>query len=768
MRVLDVATGQVRDVSESEAVSGYREGAYRLQRDAEIPMLDASGQYVAVRQEGLGGALDAGFQVASQEAFARAESEALHGGLGSAALAGVEGAGRGLTLGLSEGALGAALGDDYAAAARARAEANPIASISGEVAGAVLPALVSGGASGTSLAARGARAATALPRLAARGGLAAESAVARALGEGTTALGRIGRSAISKGVGAAVEQLPSAVGHGVSTALLDRDATAEKILAQVGLETIAGGMAGSILGGATRSSAEAYQAYQALAKRVFGDATHPGVGKQLVRLSAAMSGDDPAALSRLALGDSGGGILSESARANRALAYGAEARERTVQELSESLSDTRAALSRVRVAAAREPSAVATGALDAIGKVDTADTRLANMRIFRPDAGADTDGVRSHLSQLTDPVRDQTSTAISDWMKAGDALSKVDAPPKSELGQAIAHYRAAASRANAAAAKASDAVVLTNQARALTQASGGQDSAIGLGTVASLALDSALPLAGGAALNSARSAVRALSAPGSALERLATVERLAQGLSSRLDGGLDRYLAQVSGGARVAARTASSATTRAAGASARRTYDRAREQLEAAHDDPRGLAAAVARSTRHVDADAPEVAAAVRASVARAQSYLASRMPRARQTGPWARSEPSAADIAKFAKLVSAVEDPVGTLTSELEAGTLSRETMQVIREVYPTLAAQITARVAAGVADMDRPPPYSERVRLSLLLGQPLDPSLRPEAIAARQAVYVAPPPHPPQSQSDALSGVADAYETSAERATE
>jgi len=347
MKVLDLQTGAEVDLPESEVARRYAEGTVRTQQGARVPMRTAHGNLTSVAAEDIPSALAGGFTPATEAEFQRADMEARYSTPGQIALTGVEGAGRGLTFSGSDLVLGLALGDEYAEDARRRQQINPGTAIGGEIAGAVLPALVSGGgstaATGASLGGRVLRGVTALPRLASRAGLAAEMATARALGEGASVGGRIARSAASHLVGGAVEALPHAAGRGLTQLVLDDDATMERVLAQVGLEAIAGGVAGGVIGGGSRAAREGYDA---VARRLFGDATHPGLGAAMVRLSASLSGDSAESISRLALGDAGEGLLSESARRNRQLAFFGvdEARDRVARNLTRSLDDARKAV----------------------------------------------------------------------------------------------------------------------------------------------------------------------------------------------------------------------------------------------------------------------------------------------------------------------------------------------------------------------------------------------------------------------------------------
>jgi hypothetical protein len=219
-------------------------------------------------------------QIALNDERARLEQEALqaeHGGLGSQALAGLEGFGRGVTLGLSdvaaEGASGLAAalgGPDVERAAgpgldaplsdenaftlaykqaradiQARREANPVTAGLSEVVGAVAPTLLSGG--GTALA----RVAGAAPaNLVNRAGLAAAGRVAGAApgilrSAGAGLVGGAVEGGLAAGALAASEVVPEVI--------QDPGLAAEHILTATSEGALIGGVFGGILGGSARA-----------------------------------------------------------------------------------------------------------------------------------------------------------------------------------------------------------------------------------------------------------------------------------------------------------------------------------------------------------------------------------------------------------------------------------------------------------------------------------------------------------------------------------
>lgn len=221
-----------------------------------VPVQAPDGTVGTVPEAEVGQAVDAGAQVVSEDVLRHARVLEQYGGVGGQAAALGAGAARGLSFGLSD--LAAAefapgLKEDLAGLK----EANPIASTTGEIAGAVAPTLLSSGA-GAGLSLRGAvRGIGVLPRgVSALGGIA-ERGVAGLVGEAAPSiLGRAAQGALALGARGAAEGAFYGAGQTISeSALGDSDITAEKLMAGAGRGALAGlavgGGFGALEGGAS-------------------------------------------------------------------------------------------------------------------------------------------------------------------------------------------------------------------------------------------------------------------------------------------------------------------------------------------------------------------------------------------------------------------------------------------------------------------------------------------------------------------------------------
>lgn len=222
-------------------------------------LIDPSGEIVEVSPEEASSALAQGYAPASPkqvEEFGKARAfHEKYGGAGGTALAGLAGAARGLTFGLSDVALTKS-GAVEPATLEGLKEEHPIAEAVGQGLGIALPILATAGAAAPAAGVKGAlQTAASLtgPGLAMRAGQAATRAAQQALTGGvpTSLASHIAARAIATGAGSAVEGAFYGAGQDVSEAALgDRNITVQSLLAHAGPMAVLGGGLGSIIGAA--------------------------------------------------------------------------------------------------------------------------------------------------------------------------------------------------------------------------------------------------------------------------------------------------------------------------------------------------------------------------------------------------------------------------------------------------------------------------------------------------------------------------------------
>lgn len=165
-------------------------------------------------------------------------------------------------------------------------------------------------------------------------------------------------------------------------------------------------------------------------------------------------------------------------------------------------------------------------------------------------------------------------------------------------------------------------------------------------------------------------------------------------------------------------------------------------EIVALMSDPDAMADRLTANIGELEQIAPRAAEQTAALSAKVVAHLYAKLPKKVGGGntltPLADDwRPSGAEIARFARHYGAAIDPLSVL-EDLENGTLSREAVETLRELYPDLHAKIVARIAEKAGSRSQPLPYALRRQLSLLFGTPLDPSMRPERILLHQSALM------------------------------
>lgn len=272
--------GTVVQVPHDQAAQAYASGQFGFVKGSAVPVVGSDGTIGHVDAEHAGDVLAGGGRLATPEEYRDAALDREYGGVGHTLAAVGEGAARGLSLGLSDPlavAAGHLVGGDKGAEAvrqhlEGEKEDHPYGSVGGELIGAALPVLFTGGAAAPEEAAalggaealgatteagalakvgQGLRTLGALPRGVTSLGAAAERAMAGRLGaEAGTVLGRAAQSAAKAAARGIVEGGLFGAGQGISESTLkDEDLTAEKLFASVGHGALMGGLLGAGLSG---------------------------------------------------------------------------------------------------------------------------------------------------------------------------------------------------------------------------------------------------------------------------------------------------------------------------------------------------------------------------------------------------------------------------------------------------------------------------------------------------------------------------------------
>ena len=626
-------------------------------------------------------------------------------------------------------------------------------------------------------------------------GVGAAKGVAGAVGKGLAGVaeraGMRGLASVAEHVlpgalGAAYEGGVMGVGQAMSEAALgNHDLTAERLFAHASKGALLGGAIGGGLhvGGAAvgRGLARAGEGAIALAERgsVFAERAGAGLESATARAGEGLV----AGVEQLGAGAAGlvrregerGAVLLE--RGGAELARGVEAGGERLAEVA----------SHARVTEAAEAAARKLEGLSSEGVLSRA-RGLADEEAFRALGGGHAERAREVGALLREEgIVTATSSRTSQAAKLETKLASVgeeleglqrQAAKGGEVGEQIASAQAkqallrdalAASEAGAAKVAPRSVGELAGLG-ALAVAHPGAALALGAGKVAreyqaniaSAALGHVSKLENITAITSAIDAKIASAAEGmrgvvDPAKRSAAI----RGASSELAGGIRTGSTDAAQALRAGSQSTGSAidaltvgaktrvaepVARTSSAVAARIADGLVQGADVTAERVRGF---VGGSLRQV---APRVADATTAVATRAVMHLQAIAPRA--PSPVNALQPEKRSItpqqaASFAKSVDAVKDPT-ILVRQVVSGQVSRETVEAVRAVYPSLFAVMQGRLLDEVAKLPRELPYPTRVSLSVLFDVALDASMKPAVIAGLQSQYSAPsaggtpPPRP------------------------
>jgi hypothetical protein len=351
---------------------------------------------------------------------------------------------------------------------------------------------------------------------------------------------------------------------------------------------------------------------------------------------------------------------------------------------------------------------------------------------------ADDAKVGAYIRGLLSPTKDRHHAALRGWL---DAMGKTAKAAQEHYalvggrGDAAATLQAALGRVEKTLAQTTDATTLANQYRAIVRAeTEGAAGVLGAGALVGGVVGGA-PGAVVGALGSV------LARPGTLIRQRAAIEALARRSAASVEGRASRWLA---GAAEAPSRWAARAAAQVPPIEER--YERQRKRIADAQAQPAAALAVVEDATREVTEAAPAVGLAVQRQAAHAASYLARTMPVgiADRRG---REQPPPSEAARWLRRLDAIRDPRSVATA-LRDGSLGPEQVEAFAAAYPRRYAALQTQLLGeldDLADRGREPDFASRLRLSMLLGAPIEPTAAPEMIAAWQSTY-APAPEPPR----------------------
>jgi hypothetical protein len=169
--------------------------------------------------------------------------------------------------------------------------------------------------------------------------------------------------------------------------------------------------------------------------------------------------------------------------------------------------------------------------------------------------------------------------------------------------------------------------------------------------------------------------------------------------------------------------------------------------------DPVKVANRVAVALHGLEEAAPGISGQAALTATKALQFLHTRAPKNPQSMNTAQPllddwQPTDQEVSRFERYMRAAFDPM-TVLDDLASGTLTKEGVETLKELYPQLHQMTVAKLSEKITTLKERLPYSDRVSLSLLLGVPTDDSMRPQFISRTQKMWAQKP-----NQGDGAGG--------------
>lgn len=170
-------------------------------------------------------------------------------------------------------------------------------------------------------------------------------------------------------------------------------------------------------------------------------------------------------------------------------------------------------------------------------------------------------------------------------------------------------------------------------------------------------------------------------------------------------------------------------------------HEAMQKQITEYANNPEKLIDDLSKHTQPVFQYAPNIAGGLQKSAARATDFLNSKLPVMPKTGPMGpKLKPSLSQKAVFGNYMNTIENPLHVM-DKIKEGTMVPGDLEALSNVYPKTLQQMQQSVySAMVNHIDKNGteniPNQLKVQLSLFLGQDMDSSISPQAVAANQAV--------------------------------
>lgn len=175
------------------------------------------------------------------------------------------------------------------------------------------------------------------------------------------------------------------------------------------------------------------------------------------------------------------------------------------------------------------------------------------------------------------------------------------------------------------------------------------------------------------------------------------------------------------------------------GGSQQDAFKKISKEIGTSVGNPTTTADKVSAAAAPIQGGAPNIAGQFSQKMTAAIQYLDSQMPKPLSPpNPLIKTDfkPSDHELSAFERRLNTVMDPASVI-DDLKNGSLTKEQVETLQIVYPKLYQQIQKRVIQHISENQKTVPYQSRLKLSLLMGAPLDSSLSPQSIQAHQESF-------------------------------
>ena len=142
----------------------------------------------------------------------------------------------------------------------------------------------------------------------------------------------------------------------------------------------------------------------------------------------------------------------------------------------------------------------------------------------------------------------------------------------------------------------------------------------------------------------------------------------------------------------------------------------------------------LSKQHENLEAVAPNISPHIHATALRAVQFLNSKLPQHQEFGLDQGVQPSKAEQNRWMELHDTVNNPLSVL-EKVGNGTVGPHHIQALQAVYPDLHQEMIQRANDEMGKLKlagKTIPYSKRVSLGILTGQPLDSTMTPQSMQA------------------------------------